>query len=185
MFGNTISIGQWSVASWVKREKDTSGEDEGNDDEDVVVDHTGKVSTDATITENNADSFGNRTANKGRIEFDPKLKLKQQRNFLKKFLDSLLRMEPHYCRQSTSKFDLEPIWQLTFNSLYKFYDNECKNNDEIPLSYKTFSQVFQSLNLSLFLLKKDKCNICCGYSAGNEPDEEDNQRVSKKIKVRE
>ncbi|KAJ8877018.1 hypothetical protein PR048_021470 [Dryococelus australis] len=106
MFVNTLSIGQWSVASWVKQEKDTSGEDEGNDDDDDgVTDHTKKVSNGTTTTENNADSFGKRKANK-----------------------------------STNKLYLETVW-LTFNSLYKFYESECKNNEEIPLSYKTFSQI--------------------------------------------
>ncbi|KAJ8889181.1 hypothetical protein PR048_008675 [Dryococelus australis] len=92
-------------------------------------------------------------------------------------------MESHHCRQSTSKDYFEPVW-LTFNSLYRFYESECKNNDEIPLSYKTFSEVFKSLNISLFLPKKDKCNICCGHSAGNVSVEEYNQHVSKNIKAR-
>ncbi|KAJ8887349.1 hypothetical protein PR048_013564 [Dryococelus australis] len=78
-------------------------------------------------------------------------------------------MESHYCHQRTSKLYLEPVW-LTFNSLYKFYESECKNNDEIRLSYKTVSQVIQSVNLSL---------------TGNLPDEEYIQHVSKKIKARE
>ncbi|KAJ8887350.1 hypothetical protein PR048_013565 [Dryococelus australis] len=45
MFINTLSISQWSVASWVIQEKDTSGEDEGNDDdEDGVTDIILKMS---------------------------------------------------------------------------------------------------------------------------------------------
>ncbi|CAG9773284.1 unnamed protein product [Ceutorhynchus assimilis] len=73
-------------------------------------------------------------------------------NQLKIFFTSLSKMESHYCRASTSKLYLEPLWQSK-RELFRFYKNTwC---------------VEQNAQAT----KKDQCDICMGYKTKNISDE--------------
>lgn len=92
-------------------------------------------------------------------------------NQLKNFLTSLPKMESHYCRASTSKLYLEPLWQSK-RELYRFYKNTwCVEQNAEVVSITSFSSIFNKMNLSLYRLKKDQCDVCMGYKTKNIAEE--------------
>ncbi|XP_050316178.1 uncharacterized protein LOC126750573 [Anthonomus grandis grandis] len=103
---------------------------------------------------------------------------------LKNFFMELPKMESHYCRALPSKKYLEPIWQ-TKAALYRSYIEYCKTRSIKPLSIKTFHEEFALDNLSLYAPKKDQCDLCVSYRAGNGDEQIYNQHVSRKNRARD
>lgn len=56
---------------------------------------------------------------------------------------------------------MEPLWQ-TKAELYSTYLKELPP-DEVLVSHWLFDNVFDSMNISLFTPKKDKCDTCVQY----------------------
>lgn len=76
-------------------------------------------------------------------------------------------MESHYCRASTKKLYLEPIWKSK-SDLYDFYKKDwCQQTSISPVSLSKFKEVFNEKKLGLFTPKKDQCDICAGHKLGN------------------
>ncbi|CAK1594788.1 unnamed protein product [Parnassius mnemosyne] len=94
----------------------------------------------------------------------------EAKNQLRKFFDSMPKLESHYCRKDSSKLYLEPIW-TSKSQLYETYRKDfCVRENLEPLSITTFFNMFETLNLSLFSPKKYLCDICEFYKAGNVSD---------------
>lgn len=101
------------------------------------------------------------------------------------FLDSLTKMESHYCRASSSKLYLEPVWN-TKRALYNFYCNDfCQNHNATPIiQYNNINNIWFDIrgkNISLFKPKKDECDICITFETGNLSIEE--KLLHDKIKI--
>ncbi|XP_056458619.1 uncharacterized protein LOC130392188 isoform X2 [Gadus chalcogrammus] len=90
----------------------------------------------------------------------------EERDFLKSFLLELPKVPSHYCRSSSSKMYLEPLFK-SINHLHSQYKQACAANGIQALSRQVFSNTFKELNLSLFHPKKDQCDTCCAFKAGN------------------
>lgn len=106
--------------------------------------------------------------------YRPKPQKVKQRNIyqvarrirLRLFLKGLDTMESHYCRRNSSKNYIA----ATFRSkaeLYQEYKKYCQDNGYgSTVSYFLFSKLFDEENLALFKPKKDQCDTCVGYKAG-------------------
>ncbi|XP_030292040.1 uncharacterized protein LOC115592917 [Sparus aurata] len=77
----------------------------------------------------------------------------EQQDFLKTFLLDLPKVPSHYCRSSSSKMYLEPVFK-SISQLHTEYKRSSAERGIQPLSRKVFSNVFNDLNLSLFHPKK-------------------------------
>lgn len=137
MFLNTLCVGEWSVHNWLK---DTSIPNE-------KLEHKSNL----------------RTKNSTK---DVQKSVSEGRKKLVDFFNGLPKMESHYCRASTSKIYLEPVWASKAN-LHREYQNYCHRLGVEPISIKPFYIMFDEMNLSLFSPKKDMCDLCCSYRAGN------------------
>ena len=82
------------------------------------------------------------------------------------FLNSLPKMESHYCRRDTQKQYLEPVFR-TFSDLYREYQSFCGEENRQTASIATLRKQFVEMNLGLFKPKKDQCDVCCQYEEGN------------------
>lgn len=87
-------------------------------------------------------------------------------DFLKTFLLDPPKVPSHYCRSSSSKMYLEPVFK-SISQLHSEYKCCSAKRGIQPLSRQVFSNVFNYLNLSLFHPKKDQCDTCCAFKAGN------------------
>lgn len=90
---------------------------------------------------------------------------------LRAFLRDLPKVPSHYCRSSSSKMYLEPVFQ-SISDLHRVYSRHCEEQLlTTPLSRQVFAEEFNQLNLALYHPKKDQCDTCCSYKAGNVPED--------------
>lgn len=90
----------------------------------------------------------------------------EEQDFLKTFLLDLPKVPSHYCRSSSSKMYLEPFFK-SISHLHTQYKQSCADHSIQPLSRQVLTNTFNDLNLSLFHPKKDQCDTCCAFKAGN------------------
>lgn len=89
------------------------------------------------------------------------------------FLIEYPKMESHYCRKDTEKEYFETTHQ-TIIDLYNKYAEVCKQENSLQLSFPVFSGTLKNLNFCLFKPRKDQCDTCIAYKAGNITTEEFN-----------
>lgn len=100
------------------------------------------------------------------------------------YLENLPKMESHYCRSTSSKQYLEPVFASKAD-LYKVYKTYCREHN-IPniASNCLFFNVFEEMNLSLYKPKKDQCDKCCEFQVGNISVDEYNEHIMLKDEAR-
>ncbi|ESO85368.1 hypothetical protein LOTGIDRAFT_154861 [Lottia gigantea] len=101
----------------------------------------------------------------------------------KEFLGKLPNLPSHYCRATSNKKYLEPIF-TTFADLYRVYKQYCTTEGVGIVCKKAFKSCFDDLNLSLSRPKKDQCDICCGFEAGNISEIDYNNHINLKNEAR-
>lgn len=155
-FLSTLSLNEWMVLNWVK-------------ESDLGIIPAKHI------------------RNKRRALVRPPSKLKEfnekRQQFLRKFFDDLPKMESHYCRHQTDKLYFQPDFE-SLAQLYECYVQVCRENNEKPLSDCSFSNLFHSSNLSLYQPKKDRCDLCVSYEAGNIGEEEFKNHIKAKERAR-
>ncbi|ESO92163.1 hypothetical protein LOTGIDRAFT_162815 [Lottia gigantea] len=104
-------------------------------------------------------------------------------NKAKQFLQDLPKLPSHYCRSTSKKSYLEPIF-TTFSELFKVYVDDCKQENKPFLRRKAFRSLFDDMSLAIHRPKKDKCDICSGFEVGNISEEEYNLHIARKINAR-
>ena len=80
-------------------------------------------------------------------------------------------MPSHYCRQSSSKLYLQPVFQ-SFQEVFKLYQKRAGDGGVKALSRFRFMEEFNSMNLSLFRPRNDRCDDCITYEEGNLSEDE-------------
>ncbi|XP_063219190.1 uncharacterized protein LOC134529234 [Bacillus rossius redtenbacheri] len=108
---------------------------------------------------------------------------REQLVHLHQFFNSLPKLPSHYGRINTSKLFLEQnIDSLT--QLYNLYCEKIQNYNGKPVSRIKFSSVFHELNLSLYTLQKDQCDVCAKHEVGNISEEDWIQHQNRKDRAR-
>ncbi|CAH2986745.1 unnamed protein product [Chilo suppressalis] len=111
--------------------------------------------------------------NSDHTNFTPSLPTSKQ-DSVKSYLNLLPKLPSHYCRQSSTKQYLEPLLQSK-SQLYKLYVEYASSASMPVASRKLFLDILAEQNIALFQPKKDACDYCSSYKAGNVR-EEDYQR---------
>ncbi|KAK3781241.1 hypothetical protein RRG08_063656 [Elysia crispata] len=86
--------------------------------------------------------------------------------FVKEFLDRLPKMLSHNCRKDSNKMCLEPLFQ-SFADIYREYLKVCDSEGKPKMSRTVFVAGVKVGNISLFMPRKDQCDLCCEYSQCN------------------
>lgn len=81
------------------------------------------------------------------------------------FIDNIPKLPSHYCRRSTTKQYIEPIYGDNVSGLYREYSKQCEERTPPvkPMSRFTFENVFHEKNIGLQIPKKDRCDTCIAY----------------------
>ncbi|CAH1099616.1 unnamed protein product [Psylliodes chrysocephalus] len=158
MFNNTLNIGEWSTHSWVLQKPNR------NSNTDVDSD---LVPAQPQVIQRKSDRFSSKKDN------------------LKDFFHSLPKLESHYCRASSQRLYLEPIWQSKL-ALYGEYVRFCQNKQVLePLSTKVFYEQFYENKLSLYRPRKDQCDICVSHKSGNMTEDDYLRHINRKDRARQ
>ncbi|CAG9773276.1 unnamed protein product [Ceutorhynchus assimilis] len=96
----------------------------------------------------------------------PRCKNEDSIQFLITFLDELPKLPSHYCRKDTKKLYLEQTF-TSFADLFKLYQEHCKNSQKQALSRNTLMKYVKIKNIGIFSPRKDQCDLCVEYQAGN------------------
>ncbi|CAG4940469.1 unnamed protein product [Colias eurytheme] len=99
------------------------------------------------------------------------------------FLDKLAKIESHYCRASSRKLYLEPVWD-SYNHIFKEYEKSCMEENKIHCSRRYFLKTFRKLNYDIFSPRKDQCNKCISFKQGHLSQTEYDAHQTKKCKAR-
>lgn len=108
---------------------------------------------------------------------------KEQKALLNQFLEQLNKLPSHYCRKDTSKLYLEQSFQ-SYEQLYNEYIRYCGQNGKKPLSKSMLMESVRSLNISIFIPRKDQCNDCFKFKSGNLSQQDYDKHVSLKNRAR-
>lgn len=109
----------------------------------------------------------------------------RQSNSITDFLDSLPKMESHYCRASSKKQYLESTWNSVTGDLFDEYLNFCSANNKQAHCKSLFARTFRNLNYDIFKPRKDQCNKCLAFKNKNLSQEQYDKHQEKKVKSRE
>ncbi|KAF6205401.1 hypothetical protein GE061_019573 [Apolygus lucorum] len=159
LFLNTLAITDWLVKESVERptiEQAERPDCEGDEDEPVTSKRNKRQSAES----------------------------ENKMNKLRLFLQSLPKMESHYCRKNTSKLFLEPLFQAK-TEVYELYQADCAEKSLPAASLKSFYCVFDEMKLALFRPRKDQCDTCVGHMEGNvtEEDYETHQKQKEQARL--
>lgn len=126
-------------------------------------------------------TVGNRSA-----QADSEKNTSDAKKFLCDFLDTLPKLPSHYCRQSTKKLYIEPIFGNNFTSVYREYVLKCR--EAVPsiksLSRFTFHKVVAEKNIGFHIPKKDRCDTCISFETQNIDETEYFEHIKNKEMAR-
>nr|CAH7728671.1 unnamed protein product [Callosobruchus chinensis] len=94
---------------------------------------------------------------------------KGQKEAMKMFLNDLPKMPSHYCRSSTARLYLEPVFQSKMD-VYREYEKYCGTKSQKPFSEKIFFKTLEKENIKLYRPRKDQCDTCIAHTLGNIDD---------------
>lgn len=109
--------------------------------------------------------------------------LKIRINTLETFLNDLPKLESHYCRSSSNRLYLEPLYQ-TKTDVYQVYKDFCDTNGVKELSLAHFKKEMKIKNIFIHKPKKDQCDICIGYKTKNVSEEDYIKHIKRKEEAR-
>lgn len=144
-FLNTFDLKGWTVNNWLKEK--TEIEDSQNADEPISMDE---------MEDENLCETSNKKKRSRPLRQE---QLITKHISLKEFLLSLPTVESHYCRKSSTKLYLEPLWTSKSVIYEHYFKMWCKDKNVEPLSQCSFHKTFEDLNLAIFKPKKDQCDL--------------------------
>lgn len=112
-----------------------------------------------------------------------KVRLKESILTLKTFLNELPKLPSHYCRASSTKHYLEPLYR-TKSDLYREYKLFAVSKNVTAMSKFKFAEEFEGMNLALHRPKKDQCDTCVSHNLGNVTETDYQQHIVNKNEAR-
>lgn len=140
MFLGTLGLKEKMVREWLNKNKEFG-----------LRDSPYSIAQKRKLLDKSTDKFKNIEARKAHLN---------------KFLDDFPKLESHYCRKDSSKLYFQTTHTCK-RDLYRDYVCKCGDDDVMALSEKIFNSTLQSLNFSIFKPRKDQCDTCVEYQAGN------------------
>ena len=96
-----------------------------------------------------------------------------------RFLQDIPKIPSHYCRAQSSKTYLETE-HTSLRDLYRDFKRQMELSENPVYGISQFTRMFNENNLSFFKPKKDQCDTCCGYKAGNVDEQTYAEHIRKK-----
>jgi len=99
---------------------------------------------------------------------------------VRKHIESIPRIESHYCRRDTNKEYIDET--LNMRVLYEKYVEHCSQTEQIPAKEHTYRHIFNhEYNIEFQKPKKDRCDICEAMKFNKEPTADETQQYAMHI----
>ncbi|KAK5641006.1 hypothetical protein RI129_009553 [Pyrocoelia pectoralis] len=123
--------------------------------------------------------------NTGVSETGLTMKNKEKTSTITEWLALIPRVPSHYCRSTSNRTYVESTF-LSKSHMYSVFEDWCKENNKkyIP-SRITFCKVLDKEKISIHMPRKDLCDTCYEYNAGNLNQEDYNAHRIKKQEARD
>lgn len=158
-FINTLGIGEDTFKRWTKRDFDKDeAESEEQEDEDPL-------SSKKQVTKR-------QKKKKGVLE-----------NNMNIWLDSVPKVPSHYCRSTSKKTYVEPLFR-SMKHLHEVYTEWCLERKVTAAGRTLFTNFLKKKNVAIHMPRKDQCDICCGYKAKQISEEAYQNHIRKKDEAR-
>lgn len=92
-------------------------------------------------------------------------------------------MPSHYCRKRTKRLYLEGPFN-NLNEVYNIYKQHCAENKILAFSKFYFTNYMKDNIFSIFIIKIDQCDICCGYETGQISEDDYAEHMALKNRAR-
>ena len=107
-------------------------------------------------------------------------------SFLNNWFHGLPTVPSHYCRSSAFAKDKKYLNPgTTILQLYKEYSATAQESHVRVVGRKFFTELFHKLNFSVFILRKDQCDVCVGEKHGNVSKEKYDLHIKLKDEARD
>lgn len=108
-----------------------------------------------------------------------------EKNYVREHINSIPRVESHYCRMRTNKEYFDTT--LNFSRLYDLYKDWCNEKNITPVKKSCYRNIFNyEFNIEFLKPKSDRCDVCEEYrilkNSGNLTTEEEKFRKHFKSK---
>ena len=100
------------------------------------------------------------------------------------YLNELPKVPSHYCRHNSKKLYLEPMFH-SMADLHREYVKKLHAESKPCVNYNIFKKIFKDMNLSLYQPKKDMCDLCTSYKAGNVTEDAFSEHITKKTEAQQ
>ncbi|GFS19685.1 DNA repair protein rhp54 [Elysia marginata] len=92
----------------------------------------------------------------------------EDKTFLEEWLLAIPTVPSQYCRKQLSYEGKRFIHEgRSQHQLHSDYTQSCHKKGFKAVEWKYFNGAFHRLNMSVFIPKKDQCDVCVGYKHGN------------------
>lgn len=107
-------------------------------------------------------------------------------DFLKEWLKDLPTVDSHYCRSTATYKDKKFLHPgTTISQLLREYQQAAATAGVRAVGIKRFTDVFHEGKYSVFILRKDQCDVCVSFKHGNITKAEYDAHVNKKDEARQ
>ena len=168
MFLNTFDLKDNTVRCWVLDYYNISKNNEQNQ-QSADRESSRELNINEAVQESGIqDQKGNREDEQAPVlpAGQSRKAMKLRWEHLNQFIDDIPKMESHYCRKSSSKLYL----QTDINSMNQFrqlYVAKCEKDGYQPLSRNSFKKACNGKNVTIFIPRKDQCDLCSAHKTGN------------------
>lgn len=99
-------------------------------------------------------------------------KFVKAKDFIRKHIESIPKVESHYCRRDTKKEYFSG--DLNLQILYEEYTKKCLEGDQQPAKEHMYRTIFNhEYNIEFHQPKKDRCDTCEIFKMNRNPSEEE------------
>ncbi|CAG4936433.1 unnamed protein product [Parnassius apollo] len=103
---------------------------------------------------------------------------------VKIWIDLIPKVPSHYCRASSSNLYVESTFRSE-KHMHDVFVEWCREHSYRAASRPTFLRVLKQENIAILHSRKDQCDTCCSFKAGNISQNEYDDHIIKKNEARQ
>lgn len=108
------------------------------------------------------------------------------KDFIKNWLRDLPSVDSHYCRSTATYKDKRFLYPgTTISQLHRYYQQAAAAAGLRAVGVQYFTTLFHEENYSVFIPRKDQCDVCVSYKHGNISKADYDTHVTKKDEARQ
>ena len=114
------------------------------------------------------------------IKVHRKIKKKQ---LVSEWIEQIPKVPSHYCRSNTNRLYVDSCFQSEAH-MHRVYSEYARSKGIKPICRQIFAKIIDDKKVSIHVPRKDQCDLCCSYAAGNLGQDAYEDHILKKDEAR-